>query len=102
VSTFRKLRSFCRVLKGNRLWRRSHNALRTRIEGEDTMDFCPITYVYFVATGEAASVGAYHRCGDYLRLSIDEIETIACAADGCLDTVTERKLRRILEKACGV
>jgi hypothetical protein len=100
---FRQLRAFCRVLQGNRLWRRSRwGPIRTTIEGEDKMCFCPLTYAYLVQTGEAINVAEFHEAGRSLGFSKTDIADIAAAGDGDIATKRRVKLWRIILKACGL
>ena len=99
---FRKLRAFCRVLRGAK-WRKEYGQLRTRIDGGSAlMKCCPITYVYYVATGDFVLMSRYHDAGEAIGFEGVEIEQIAAAADSDFETAERAKLRRILERACGV
>jgi hypothetical protein len=101
VNTFRKLRAFCRVLKGAH-WHLDIGAIRTRVEGQD-LQFCPLTYVFFVKEGESLGLGEYRRAADDMGLT-DYSQYIAESADGETqdDWEIHRQFRRILKKACGV
>ena len=100
---FRQLRAFCRVLQGNRLWTRNRwGQMRTTVEGEDSMCFCPLTYAYYVQTGEAISVSEYDTAGYSLGLKDKDIADIAAAGDGETETRQRARLQRIMRKACGL
>lgn len=99
----KKLRAFCRVLKGNRLWtKRKAGWLRTQVEGEEGRGqtvYCPLTYAYHVQTGEIIPVSEFAFAAEFLGFKPKEAEQIANAAD---EPYEETKLRRILERACRV
>lgn len=106
TTTFRKLRALCRVLKGNRCWHHHNDGcLRTKVDVEDVKGqrFCPLTYAYYVQTGRIIPVSEFTYAAESLGLTIKEAEQIADAADDPYGLIPKlRKLRRILEKACGV
>lgn len=103
-TTFRRLRALCRVLKGNRLWtKRKAGWLRTQVEGEEGRGqtvYCPLTYAYYVQTGEIIPVSEFAFAAEFLGFTRMEAEQIAEAADE--PHGFHAKLRRILEKACGI
>jgi hypothetical protein len=104
---FRQLRAFCRVLQGNRQWsgnsRHRHRLwLRTTVEGEDRMAFCPLTYAFYVQSGEAINVSEYLAAGRSLGFTDPDIADIAAAGDGDTETRQRARLWRILRKACGL
>ena len=106
MTTFKRLRAFCRVLKGNKLWRQSAKSgwLRTQIEGADGKGdacFCPLTYAYYVQTGEIIPVCEFAYAAESLGFDKTEADQIAEAADEKAHS-GNTKLRRILERACGV
>lgn len=105
MNTFRKLRAFCRVLKGNQQWFGTPlgGSLRTLVEGENLMHFCPLTYALYVKEGSTVGVGEYSYAAERLGFQGTEGKEIAAASD-CADSGHERraKLRRILERACGL
>lgn len=98
MNTFRKVRALCRVLRTNKLWRVDSEAIRTRIEE----DFCPLTYAHYVATGDVWPVHYWNSAGRILGFEYNESREIAAAADCTHGDKHQLKLRRILEKACGI
>jgi hypothetical protein len=105
MNSFRKLRAFCRVLKGSKLWRVDRGQLRIRLDSRELdgeMDFCPLTYWQFVVTGEAAPVHHWRDAAEAAGFEKLQGREIAAAADCIHGDAQQLKLRRILEKACGV
>lgn len=105
TTTFRKLRAFCRVLRMKKRWDAGigdHN-LRTHVKGELT-SFCPLTYACYAMDGTVLSANAYLRAGDRLGFNETESREIAHAADIglAMQFGASYKLRRILERACGI
>lgn len=100
MNTFKRLRALCRVLK-NRQWTKSRGSLRTQIEdGKCQARFCPLTYAYYVQTGEIIPVYAFLNAAESLGFTPKEAEQIADAADE--PHWRHTRLRRILEIACRV
>lgn len=105
MNTFKRLRSLCRVLKANKLWRVDREAIRTRaqLDNEQEEDFCPLTFAHYVATGDVWPTIRWASAGRTFGFEHDESREIVAAAD-CThgDKHRLKKLRRILEKACGI
>lgn len=100
MNTFRKLRAFCRVMRQNKLWHlRSQLCLRTKVEGLPDQCFCPLTYYYYVCTGEIIHCSEFKDAA--IATDLAEIGgDIAAAADNDRYTPKRLKLRRILLKVC--
>ena len=107
MNTFRKLRAFCRVLKGKRHWALRTKApfwIRTTVEGEGQKPFCPLTYACYVASGKTVNVSVcdFVHAAERFDFDANETDQIAAAADGDTAGKNMAKLRRILLKACGL
>lgn len=104
MNTFSKVRALCRVLRTNKLWRVDREAIRTRakLEDEQEEDFCPLTFAHYVATGDVWPVHYWHSAGRTFGFEHGESQQIAAAADCTHGDKHQLKLRRILEKACGI
>lgn len=104
MNTFKRLRALCRVLKGNKLWRVDREAIRTRakLEDEQEEDFCPLTFAHYVATGDVWLTIRWSSAGRTFGFNNTESRDIARAADCIHGSKEQLKLRRILEKACGI